>query len=266
MKITNKNIWTILISLGCFVIIMILNFCAVDKISNDALRIFLLTLLSTIATVILANVLWEVIAKDNFAKSILEQVKISENIAQSGIDTVYVDFRTIDWCKEFENTKAFTAAFVYAYSWRSSNDVYIKKFVSKPSRCKKMNIIVPDPENTAIMADFDRRFNFESGDTKKKVEDCIKYFVDLGATVYLYSGTLQASYYKMDKDCIMSFFTHTKEKGTVPALRAAKNGNMYNYISKDLDSLISQSSRVISIKIEIENGARTVLIRRKSNE
>lgn len=168
MKITNKNIWTILISLGCFLIIMILNFCAVDKISNDALRIFLLTLLSTIATVILANVLWEVIAKDNFAKSILEQVKISENIAQSGIDTVYVDFRTIDWCKEFENTKAFTAAFVYAYSWRSSNDVYIKKFVSKPSRCKKMNIIVPDPENTAIMADFDRRFNFESGDTKKK--------------------------------------------------------------------------------------------------
>ena len=92
MKITNKNIWTILISLGCFLIIMILNFCVVDKISNDSLRIFLLTLLSTIATVILANVLWEVIAKDNFAKSILEQVKISENIAQSGIDTVYVDF------------------------------------------------------------------------------------------------------------------------------------------------------------------------------
>ena len=90
--------------------------------------------------------------------------------------------------------------------------------------------------------------------------------MDLGATVYLYSGTLQASYYKMDKDCIMSFFTHTKEKGTVPALRAAKNGNMYNYISKDLDSLISRSSRVTSIKIEIENGARTVLIRRKSNE
>ena len=91
MKITNKNIWTILISLGCFLIIMILNFCAVDKISNDALRIFLLTLLSTIATVILANVLWEVIAKDNFAKSILEQVKISENIAQSGLDFIYLD-------------------------------------------------------------------------------------------------------------------------------------------------------------------------------
>ena len=53
---------------------------------------------------------------------LLKQVRISENIAQSGIDSVYVDFRDIDWKKEFENTKSFTAAFVYAYSWRSHNE------------------------------------------------------------------------------------------------------------------------------------------------
>jgi len=237
-----------------------------DKIQNDSWRIFTITISSTVATVILANVLWEVIAKDNFAKSILEQVKISENIAQSGIDSVYMDFRDIDWSKELRNTKTFTAAFIYAYSWRSNNDIYLKKFASKTSRSKKMNIIVPNPEIPAIMSDLDRRFNFENGDTKKKVEDCIKYFFDLGATVYLYNGTLQASYYKMDKECIMSFFAHTKEKGIVPALKATKNGNMYKYISTDLDSLIIQSSRVIDINIDILHGTRSVSIRRRDDE
>lgn len=266
MKITNKNILSILTSGVCFIIIMALNFFVFDKIPNDSWRIFILTLFSTIATVILANVLWEVIAKENFAKTILEQVRISENIARSGIDSVYVDFKEIDWGKEFRNTKTFTAAFTYAYSWRSNNESYIKKFVAKASRRNKMNIIVPDPENSEIMSDLDRRFNFENGATKKKVEDCIKFFVDLGATVYLYNGTLQASYYKMDKECIMSFFTHTKEKGTVPTLKAAKNGNMYNYISTELDSLINHSSRVISIKVDILNGDRSVTIGRKVNE
>lgn len=263
MKITNKNIWSIIVSIVCFVAIMALNFFVIDKIEIDSWRIFGLTLSSTIATVILANVLWEVIAKENFAKSILEQVRISENIAQSGIDSVYVDFRDIDWGKEFRNTKTFTAVFIYAYSWRSNNDAHIKKFASKSSRRKKMTIIVPDPENIEIMSDLDRRFNFERGATKKKVEDCIKYFFDLGATVYLYGGTLQASYYKMDNECIMSFFTHTKEKGTVPALKAAKDGNMYKYISKDIDALIGQSDQVTCIQIDIINGTRTVLIGRK---
>ena len=115
MKITNKNVWTILISLALFLGFMAINFFGLNKISNDAIRLFSLTLSSTVATVILANVLWEVIAKENFAKSLLNQVKISENIAKSGIDTVYMDFRDIDWKTEFENTKGFTAAFVYAY-------------------------------------------------------------------------------------------------------------------------------------------------------
>ena len=58
-----------------------------------------------------------------------------------------------------------------------------------------MKIIVPDPENGDIMSDLDRRFNFESGETRKRVEDCIKYYCDLGVSVYVFDGTLQASYY-----------------------------------------------------------------------
>lgn len=62
------------------------NFFGISRIGNDAIRIFLFSLSSTIATVILASVLWEVIAKENSAKSLHNQVKISENNTKSEID------------------------------------------------------------------------------------------------------------------------------------------------------------------------------------
>ena len=260
MKITNRNIVTNIICVISFLIFMALNFFVISKISNDTVRNFLSILFSTIATVLLANVLWEGIAKENFARSLLKQVRISENIAQSGIDSVYVDFRDIDWKKEFENTKSFTAAFVYAYSWRSHNEKSIKDFTAKSTHRKNMKIIVPDPENGDIMSDLDRRFNFESGETRKRVEDCIKYYCDLGVSVYVFDGTLQASYYLMDQVGIMSFFTHSKEKGTVPALKANKSGNMYKYIREDIASLLNRSCKVTKISIEIIDGVRKTTI------
>lgn len=260
MEITNRNASTIKKCAILFFGFVVLNFFVIDKINSDTARNFLSILSSTIATVLLANVLWEVIAKENFAKSLLNQVKISENIAQSGIDSVYVDFRDIDWKKEFENTKSFTAAFVYAYSWRSHNENAIKAFFAKKSHKKNTRIIVPDPENEDIMSDLDRRFNFENGETRKRIEDCIKFYCDLGISVYLFEGTLQASYYLMDKAGIMSFFTHSKEKGVVPALKAHKSGNMYKYISQDISSMLSRSCKVKRINIEIIDGVRKVTV------
>ena len=116
------------------------------------------------------------------------------------------------------------------------------------------------------MSDLDRRFNFETGTTKKRIEDCIKYYYDLGVSVYVFEGTLQSSYYLMDQVGIMSFFTHSKDKGTVPALKANKTGNMYKYINDDVNSLLKRSCRVTSINIEIVDGARTTTIRRECNE
>lgn len=267
MEIKDKNIKTIFWCSLAFLALLIINFLFVEKITCDSVRIFFATLVSTVATVLLANVLWELLAKKNFANSLLDLVKISENISKSGIDTVYVDFRDINWNEEFKNTKSFTAAFTYAYSWRNTYQNAIERYAGSSKRRKSMRIVVPDPEDPNCMKELDRRFNSETGATRKKIEDCIKYFKDIGANVYLYKGTLQSSYYMLDKVSIMSFFPHAKEKGSVPAIRASKSGNMYAYISKDLDSLISQSERVQDITINIDaDGNRTVSIRRDRNE
>ena len=64
----------------------------------------------------------------------------------------------------------------------------------------------------------------------------------------------------------MSFFTHSTEKGPVPALRAVKTGNMYKYINSDLQAILARSSRVTSICVDIADGVRRTTIRRADNE
>ena len=265
MKITNRNVLTIIISAIVVLAILTINYYVLNGIQNDAVRILSITFMSTVATVILANVLWEVIARESFSKYLLNQVKISENIAQSGIDTVYVDFKEIDWKTELAKTNSFTAAFIYAYSWRSNNDTSIKTFAKKRSKRRKMRIIVPDPENSNIMTDLDRRFNFENGETRRRIEDCISYYLELGATVYAFDGTMQSTYYLMDDDGIMAFFSHSAEKGSVPAIKASKKGEMYKYIEKDLEAMIQRSIKLEKIDIKIVDGIRETTIRRASD-
>lgn len=262
MKITDRTIISIAVCACLSIFLIIANVLWVDNIPSIPIKNIVSSIISTIATVLLAGVLWEIIAKKHFTTYLLDQVKISENIAKSGIDTVYVDFKDINWNKEFKDTRSFTAVFVYAYSWRSSNERAIKEYVKKSKHT--MTVIVPDPRNNDAMSDLDRRFNFENGETKKRVEDCIKFYCDLNSPdvhVHVYKGTLQSSYYLMDKTGIMSFFSHSKEKGSVPAIRAIKGGEMYEYISNDIESLLRWSDEVESITVEITNGVRKTTIK-----
>lgn len=258
------NIVTTLLSIIIFLILLIIVVFILPYIPLEGLRIFLETLLSTVATVFLANGVWELIAKKRFSESLFEKVKMSENIVKSGIDSVYIDFHSINWREEFEKTDSFTAVFVYAYSWRQHNDNTIRAFAKKRKHRQRLRIIVPDPDNVEVMSEFDRRFRYSNGVTKQKVEKCIQYYYDLGASVFLFSGSLQASYYLMDKSGIMSFFSHSAVKGSVPAIRANKNGNMYNYLRKEVDAILSQSRKVKSIKNENNNGDNNLIIERES--
>lgn len=265
VSISKENQSTLFIGLITFILLMVLNFWIVPLIPISGLKVFLQTLLSTIATVILAGVLWEILAKERFAKSLLNQVGIKENIAQSGIDTVYLDFQKIKWDEEFEDTKSFTAAFVYAYTWRNDNNSVIRSFATE--NASRMTIIVPDPKNNENVSDLARRFNYTNKKTKELIEDCIKYFFDLGASVYVFEGTLQSSYYFMDKSAIMSVFPHTIEKGLIsaPAIKTNCNGKMYEFIQDDLHCLKQRSEKVTYINIDITEDKRTVTMRKESD-
>ena len=88
-------------------------------------------------------------------------------------------------------------------------------------------------------------FSYKPGKTKELIAECIIDFLNMGATVFVFNNSLQASYYKVNNACYMSFFNHKKpEKGYVPAIKAKKGGTFYNYFDEEIKEIRSQSKQV----------------------
>ncbi|PWM83048.1 MAG: hypothetical protein DBY41_00920, partial [Clostridium sp.] len=100
-ELTKGNLITIIISL----IVTGVSFLSVVYFipmitSDEQIKLFLTTIVSTIGAAFLVNFLWEIFAKKRFAESIFEVAKISKNIQQSGVDHIDTDFSSINWKNE----------------------------------------------------------------------------------------------------------------------------------------------------------------------
>lgn len=248
-NLTKGNLLTIFLSFVVTVICFICTVYVSPLIKDTNIQLFFSTVISTIGAAFLVNLLWEIFAKKRFAESIFETAKISKNIEQSGVDHIDTDFSSINWKVELSHTHNFTAIFTYAQTWRNSNRVAIKEFTKKKKN--HFSVIMPDYENDDIMAEFDRRYNYESGKTRKLIEESILDYSELGATVFLFKKSLQATYYIMDNVAFMAFFKHSPARETVPYIRAESNGSFYDYIIKEQKAILENSVRV-SVA---ENGA-----------
>lgn len=237
--LTKGNLITIISSLIATAASFACVVYLIPIITDEQVRLFFSTIVSTIGAAFLVNFLWEIFAKRRFAESIFETAKISKNIEQSGVDHIDTDFSGINWKDEFSKTHNFTAIFTYARTWRNSNRVAIQKFTGK--KRNKFTVIMPDYEKDDIMAEFDRRYNYPSGRTSELIKEAIVDYFELGAKIYLFSGSLQATYYVMDNVALMAFFKHSPGRTTVPYIRAESIGSFYDYIVEEKTAILSAS-------------------------
>lgn len=103
---------------------------------------------------------------------------------------------------------------------------------------------MPDYENNDIMAEFDRRFNYSPGKTKELIEESIIDYSGLGAKVYLFNKSLQASYYVMDNVALIALFKHSPGRATVPYIRAESTGSFYDYVISEKNAILNASVSV----------------------
>ena len=162
---------------------------------------------------------------------------ISSNIKKSGIIEYTNNFKSLKWENELKYTKTLKIAFVYGRTWREQNREVLEEFVKKGA----IEIALPDYNNENLMRGYDERFNFESGETRKRVMEAEKFFNDLKAKVCLNNKTFLSSYYLMEDHAIMAPFNHLKEKGYVPAIKAEKGGALYDFIEKEIESIFSEN-------------------------
>lgn len=256
--LTKGNLITIISSLIATAVSFVCVVYLIPKITDEQVRLFFSTIVSTIGAAFLVNFLWEIFAKRRFAESIFETAKISKNIEQSGVDHIDTDFSSINWKDEFSKTHNFTAIITYAQTWRNSNRVAIQNFTKKKKN--KFTVIMPDYENDDIMAELDRRFNYSPGKTRGLIEDAIIDYSGLGAKVYLFNKGLQATYYVMDNVALMAFFKHSPGRATVPYVRAESTGSFYDYIVSEQTAILSAS---VSVSVTTDAGGNKTIKKEK---
>lgn len=242
-NMTKWDLKTIIISLILAVACYACTVYIIPMLFVDTqVQLFFSTIVATIGAAFLVNFLWELFAKRRFAESIFAVAEISRNIKQSGVDHIDTDFINIDWRTELSRTHSITAIVTYARTWRHANNSALEQFAK--SKDNKFTVILPNCEDENIMAEFDRRYNYNSGETRKAIEEAIKEFSHMGADIYLYKGSLQATYYVMDNVAIMAFFKHSQGRGPVPYIRAESTGKFYDYIEKEKDAILKASTRI----------------------
>ena len=253
--LTKGNLITIIISLIAAIVSFGCVVYLIPQITNTQMQLFFTTVISTIGAAFLVNFLWEIFAKKRFAESVLEMAKISKNIEQSGVDHIDIDFSSINWQAELTKTHNLTAIFTYAQTWRNSNRVTIQRFTAK--RKNRFTVIMPDYENKDIMAEFDRRYNYEDVKTSELIKEAVMDYCELGAKVYLFNKSLQATYYIMDNVALMAFFKHSPGKSTVPYIRAESSGSFYNYIIAEKRAILNDSVSV-SVITDVQGNKKIV--------
>lgn len=255
--LTKGNLLTIFLSCIAAIISFVCTVYVSPLIKNEYARLFFATVVSTIGAAFLVNLLWEIFAKKRFAESIFETAKISKNIEQSGVDHIDTDFSSINWKSELSHTHNLTAIVTYAQTWRNSNRVAIKEFTKK----KKNNftVIMPDYENAEIMAEFDRRYNYEPGKTSRLIQEAVLDYTDMGAKVYLFTRSLLDTYYVMDNVALMAFFKHSPGKSTVPYIRAESTGSFYSYILNERDAILEAS---VSVSVCTDESGKKRIVKR----
>ena len=223
-----------------FIITVILIFILYNPWkNNDSLRIVLLTVVSTIMSLVLAFALWEFVGKTSFAENVIALAAISKNIAESGLDYIYEDFKATNWKELIDNCKnEFVVAFTYGRTWREYNRETLESYIQRGG---KMEFYLPDFRNDELMNVLDVRFKYEKGKTKTYIQESITELKTMGAAVFLYNGIFQASYYILDDIALLSVYNHNQKKGYVPAFRISREGSLRQYVNSEIEAIRSSS-------------------------
>ena len=144
--------------------------------------------------------------------------KTSNNISEAGIESFYDDFLRIDWNGILGRTNTLKIAVSYANTWRESNRGRLSEIVQKNA----LTVFLPNYHSKEVWEELAFRFGKTTSETiKDRLVNSSAEFKGLGATVYLYNGCFQTTYYLTDHEAIMAPFNHKQEKAGVPAIRAS---------------------------------------------
>ena len=192
--------------------------------------------------------LWELVGKRAFFEELWEKVRLAEDIRESGITQFIKNFRDVDWIPLFGNVQEIDIFFIYGRTWRR---LYGDHLIEAARRQAKIRIILPDPDDSIVISEFDRRFtNLNKDSIRGIILEAKTEFEDLknkGAKVSIWyiSAIPLYSFYRFDNTMVWSVYQHERDvHSKVPAF-ILKDGGLYKFVKEDFEATLKDTSGLV---------------------
>jgi hypothetical protein len=243
------NLRTFIVALVMFLIgisLLILSE-TVDVITNHVwLKAAIANLGGLLVATISIAVLWELFSKRALLDELLAKAGLAEDIRTLGLVGLSVNpLRGPNFSKLIRGATKLDVFVCYANTWRATFEEDLRVLARKPG--VRVRLIVPNPQNTAIMAELSRRFNL--ADEKlmsEKIDIAVKEFkgiflaannLKLDFSVWVHDENPVTSFFRFDNIAVVTLYKHAKGRGNVPTFVAERGGTLYTYVEAEVDAM-----------------------------
>lgn len=156
-------------------------------------------------------------------------------------------FNDLSWGNLFSGTRELDIFVVYGQTWRNIHHRDLDR-LARRKECR-IRVFLADPEDegtVAIMAD---RFAISPPDLRARIWAAGRDYEALrregGANIEIYyrPGDHVFSFYRFDKTAVISLYSHTRTRTSVPPTLVCESGNLYQFVLDELEAILKQSRK-----------------------
>lgn len=194
------------------------------------------------------SVFWELFAKRSFLHEVVELVRISENVEESGVSRLCKDFyHAPPWAELFKDTTEFDMVVSYARTWRSMHHSHLTALSNDP-KCR-IRVVLADPNCQELVAELARRYEKTVEEMLASMNEAVREYTDfLGRgsasfELHLSKRSCLYTYYRFNDSIVVSFLPNHKVMRTErPTIVLERSGIFPTIFRRDFDALVAQST------------------------
>lgn len=247
-EITNLRTY---IASGCIFLIGAGLLIAAEKFTYGDGYLWMKSVVSNLGGLLVASVaiamLWELFSKRSFLDELLEKTGLAEDLRNVGITGISLNpVRGPDFPTLIKSSERLDIFVCYANTWRANFEKDLKTLAAKKN-CR-IRLIIPNPENQIIMEDLAKRFNAtDAAAIKSRIVDAIEEYKSLFASVnnetlnfsiWVHNKTPLTSFYRFDRNAVITLYKHAGGRGETPTLIAERGGGLYSFIENEVDAMV----------------------------
>jgi hypothetical protein len=199
---------------------------------------------SIIVSIGMLAFMWELFTKRSFLEETLALANMTIELKNAGIELVSTHYLAeVQWAEMLKAPPTLDFFFTYARMWCNVNSVSLGEAARMKNRT--IRIVLPDPNNTQVLAELARRFSSNPADVEKGIRETTAFFEKLGTrtgegtTVQIRYTTKvpMFSIYLMGERAVFTLYSHETGKGHVPTYVVKRNGVLYEYLEEEFTFL-----------------------------